>query len=61
MIAQVAAVDLPILAQARPGSRVSFAAITHEEARNLYISQERNLRLLVQLIRRKMAEMEVIS
>lgn len=60
VIAQVAAVDLPILAQAGPGSRVSFAEITHEEAGDLYILRERNLRLLDQLIRRKMAEMEVI-
>lgn len=60
VIAQVAAVDLPILAQARPGSRVSFAEITHEEARDLYIERERNLRLLDQLIRRKMAEMEAV-
>lgn len=60
VIAQVAAVDLPILAQARPRSRVSFAAITHEDARNLYIERERNLRLLDQLIRRKMAEMEAV-
>jgi len=61
VIAQVAAVDLPILAQARPGSRVSFAEITHEEARDLYIKRERILRLLDQLIRRRMAETEVIS
>lgn len=60
VIAQVAAVDLPILAQARPGSRVSFAEITYEEARDLYIERERNLRLLDQLIRRKMAEMEAV-
>ncbi|WP_145414402.1 biotin-dependent carboxyltransferase family protein [Paenibacillus xylanexedens] len=61
VIAQVATVDLPILAQVRPGSRISFAEITHDEARDLYILRERNLRLLNQLIRRKMAEMEVIS
>lgn len=60
VIAQVAAVDLPILAQAKPGSRISFAPITNEEARSLYVKRERDLRLLDQLIRRKMAEMEAI-
>ena len=56
VIAQVATVDLPVLAQSRPGSRISFAPITNEEARRLYIQRERDLRVLDQLIRRKMAE-----
>lgn len=58
VIAQAAAVDLPILAQARPESRISFAPITDEEARSLYMNRERDLQLLDRLIRRKMGEME---
>ncbi|MGQ8873775.1 5-oxoprolinase subunit C family protein [Paenibacillus sp. TSA_86.1] len=60
VIAQVAAVDLPILAQVRPGSRISFEPVTNQEARSLYIKRERDLRLLDQRIRRKMGKMEAV-
>lgn len=55
VIAQVAQVDMPILAQARPGTRISFAQITHDQARQLYMEQEINMQLMDKLIRRRMA------
>ncbi|WFR63341.1 biotin-dependent carboxyltransferase family protein [Paenibacillus amylolyticus] len=58
VIAQVAQVDMPILAQARPGTRISFAQITHDQARQLYMEQEINMQLMDKLIRRRMVEME---
>ncbi|WP_339239259.1 biotin-dependent carboxyltransferase family protein [Paenibacillus sp. FSL R5-0517] len=58
VIAQVAQVDMPILAQARPGTRISFAQITHDQARQLYMEQEINMQLMDKLIRRRMAGME---
>ncbi|TVX86828.1 biotin-dependent carboxyltransferase family protein [Paenibacillus agilis] len=39
-IAQVASVDLPILAQIKPGERIRFTEISMEEAQQLYISSE---------------------
>lgn len=39
-IAYVASVDLPLLAQALPGERISFAMITLEEAQALYLARE---------------------
>ncbi|WP_433749947.1 biotin-dependent carboxyltransferase family protein [Paenibacillus amylolyticus] len=58
VIAQVAQVDMPILAQARLGTRISFAQITHDRARKLYMEQETNMQLMDKLIRRRMAGME---
>ena len=45
-IAQVAMVDLPVLAQLRPGSRIRFQWITVEEAHSLYRSRERLIQKL---------------
>ncbi|WP_128100029.1 biotin-dependent carboxyltransferase family protein [Paenibacillus sp. DCT19] len=45
VLGQVARVDLPILAQARPGTRVTFRQITFREAEMLWLEQERHLRL----------------
>ncbi|WP_281885078.1 biotin-dependent carboxyltransferase family protein [Paenibacillus sp. YYML68] len=42
-IAQVAAVDLPLVAQARPGARLRFIEITHREAERLYLEREQLL------------------
>ena len=39
-IAQVIAVDLPVLAQMKPGSKVRFQAITLEAARQEFRSRE---------------------
>ncbi|CAG7656477.1 biotin-dependent carboxyltransferase family protein [Paenibacillus allorhizosphaerae] len=43
-IAHIAAVDLPLLAQVRPGGAVRFAEIGLEEAQALYVMRERALR-----------------
>ena len=56
VIAQVARVDLPILAQARPGSRIAFEQITHDQAQQLFVKQEQDMRLTGQFIRRRLAE-----
>lgn len=45
-IGVVATVDLPKMAQCKPGDYVTFAEITLEEAQELYIQQERSLRIL---------------
>ncbi|MEC0126096.1 biotin-dependent carboxyltransferase family protein [Paenibacillus pabuli] len=57
VIAQVARVDLPILAQARPGARVGFERITYEEAQQLFLEQEWEWRLTDQFVRRRLAGM----
>lgn len=57
VIAQVARVDMPILAQAKPGTRIAFEQITHDQARQLYMEQECNMQLMDKLIRRRMAGM----
>ncbi|WP_145325664.1 biotin-dependent carboxyltransferase family protein [Paenibacillus xylanexedens] len=58
VIAQVARVDMPILAQAKPGTRIAFKQITYDQARQLYNEQECNMQLIDKLIRRRIAEME---
>ncbi len=45
-IAHVAAVDLPVIAQTRPGANVRFTEITLHEAQSLYLQRERDLTLL---------------
>jgi len=45
-IAQVAAVDLRVLAQLRPGQKLRFIEITLQEAERLYIERERELERL---------------
>lgn len=52
-IAQVAAVDLPILAQARPGDCLQFQLVTSEEATRLYKEQHHRLIRWVAAIRRQ--------
>ena len=42
----IISVDLPLLAQLKPGDYVSFENITLEEAEQLYIEQEVNMNLL---------------
>ncbi|MDI3256916.1 MAG: biotin-dependent carboxyltransferase family protein [Kyrpidia sp.] len=46
-IAQVATVDLPLLAQVRPGDRVQFAPVALEEAQALLRQREREIRRLL--------------
>jgi antagonist of KipI len=45
-IAHVASVDLPLLAQLRPGDHVSFAEIELDEARRLWLAREHALAVL---------------
>ncbi|WP_263866868.1 5-oxoprolinase subunit C family protein [Paenibacillus rhizovicinus] len=45
-IAHVVSVDLPLLAQCKPGSRVTFKEITLAEAQRLQLEFEREMRLL---------------
>ncbi|PFO62832.1 biotin-dependent carboxyltransferase family protein [Bacillus cereus] len=46
----IISVDLPVLAQLKPGDYVSFENITLEEAERLYIEQEVNMNLLKKFI-----------
>ncbi|CAH0344331.1 biotin-dependent carboxyltransferase family protein [Bacillus sp. CECT 9360] len=39
-IGQIATVDLPLLAQGKPGDRIRFAELTHEDAELLYLEKE---------------------
>jgi antagonist of KipI len=43
-IGEVASVDLPLLAQVKPGDRVRFRPISLDEAQRLYLAREANLR-----------------
>ncbi|MDQ0271887.1 biotin-dependent carboxyltransferase family protein [Cytobacillus purgationiresistens] len=54
-IAQVATVDLPFLAQAKPGDQLHFTEITHDEAQRLILERERELQALKQGIQLKFA------
>ncbi|MCA1056119.1 biotin-dependent carboxyltransferase family protein [Rossellomorea aquimaris] len=47
-IGQVASIDLPLVAQAKPGEELSFSLITREEAQKLLIEREYQLRHLKQ-------------
>lgn len=49
----MAAADLPVLAQARPGDRIQFQPIAPEEAVQLYIEQQRRLGRWIAAIRRQ--------
>lgn len=54
-VAHVASVDLPLLAQLRPGDAVRFQAITLAEARSLLLARERKLGLLREGLAQKLA------
>jgi antagonist of KipI len=45
-IAQVAAVDLPICAQYRPGDRIFFQPVSFQEARQAFMDREQELELI---------------
>ncbi|HHT7190560.1 TPA: biotin-dependent carboxyltransferase family protein [Bacillus cereus] len=49
-IGNVISVDLPLLAQLKPGDYVSFEKVTIEEAEQLYIEQEESMNLLKKFI-----------
>ncbi|RFU64341.1 biotin-dependent carboxyltransferase family protein [Bacillus sp. V59.32b] len=45
-IGQVTTVDLPLLAQAKPGDRIRFAELSHEDAESLYLERETQIKRL---------------
>lgn len=45
-IATIISVDLPLVAQAKPGDSIRFKEVAIEEAQQLYIQQERRLKLV---------------
>jgi len=49
-IAQVTTVDLPVLAQVKPGETVSFAEVSLQEAERLYIRREREIMMISKAI-----------
>lgn len=49
-LGQVAQVDIPKIAQLKPGGRIRFREITVEEAEKLYLAQENNLNQLAAAI-----------
>ncbi|WP_028552230.1 biotin-dependent carboxyltransferase family protein [Paenibacillus sp. UNC451MF] len=57
-IAQVAAVDLPLLAQLKPSGAVRFREISIQEAQVLYIQQQLFFRQLEKTVRIRLAESE---
>ncbi|AJY74127.1 biotin-dependent carboxyltransferase family protein [Paenibacillus beijingensis] len=56
VVAQVVTADLPLLAQLRPGQRVRFAPVTIEQAEELYILGELELRQAAAAIAHYMKE-----
>lgn len=54
-IAQVAAVDIPVCAQLKPGDSISFKEISRHEAETLYIEREQQLHKLALAIKGKFA------
>jgi antagonist of KipI len=42
-IGEVATVDLPLLAQLKPGDRIRFRPVSLEQAHALYLARERDL------------------
>jgi len=55
-IAQLAAADLPRLAQRRPGDMLRFAWVTHEQAQQAYARQQRLLAQLLADIAHRLSE-----
>ncbi|MCP3738475.1 biotin-dependent carboxyltransferase family protein [Rossellomorea sp. BNER] len=53
-IAQIVTVDLPYVAQLKPGDRIAFKEITVKESQKLYLEQEWNLQQLKQGIALKL-------
>jgi antagonist of KipI len=54
-VAHVIAVDLPVMAQLRPGEEVRFILVTLEDARELIVAQERAFGLLREGLAQKLA------
>ncbi|NHM33264.1 biotin-dependent carboxyltransferase family protein [Neobacillus terrae] len=45
-IGQISSVDLPIIAQAKPGDHISFSEVTHETAQQLFLKREKKIKQL---------------
>ncbi|MFE8699531.1 biotin-dependent carboxyltransferase family protein [Cytobacillus sp. FJAT-54145] len=58
-IAQIASIDLPLLAQKKPGESILFKLVSLEEAQRLYVTKERELRVIKRMIKEKL--MDVID
>jgi antagonist of KipI len=54
-IAQIATVDLPALAQAKPGDTISFVKISHQEAQLLFLKREQDIKLLKRAIKLRLS------
>ena len=52
-IAQVAAVDLPLCAQLKPGDKINFTEISRHEAEMLYLEREQQLQQLTAAVQYK--------
>ncbi|MBM7551952.1 biotin-dependent carboxyltransferase family protein [Thalassobacillus pellis] len=52
-IAQIATVDLPVIAQMKPGEKMKFVEISHREAEMLLLEREYRIHQLIQGIRLK--------
>ncbi|QDW24991.1 biotin-dependent carboxyltransferase family protein [Pedobacter sp. KBS0701] len=57
-IAHVAAVDLPLCAQLKPGDEIQFSEISRDEAEGLYLERERDLSLITMAISLKYTKYE---
>jgi len=55
-IAHISEVDLPRLAQCRPGARVRFTQVSPEAAQTLYLERERAITALAQTVRERLHE-----
>ncbi|MGZ3755010.1 MAG: 5-oxoprolinase subunit C family protein [Mucilaginibacter sp.] len=52
-IAQVAAIDLPLCGQLKPGDTICFKEITRREADKLYLEQEKQLLMLTHTVKNR--------
>lgn len=55
-IGQIATVDLPIMAQLKPGDKVQFTEVSHEVAQQLYLDREKQIHQLKQGISLKIKQ-----
>jgi antagonist of KipI len=52
-IGQVVTVDIPLLAQAPPGHRISFGEVSLADAQHLYMLQEKKIQLIIRAVKLK--------
>jgi antagonist of KipI len=55
-IGQIATVDLPVMAQLKPGDKVQFTEVSHEVAQQLYLDREKQIHQLKQGISLKIKQ-----